>query len=81
MVSQFLIYENAGNRKKTNLRTRIAVVRLVIEGKMSKKAAKACNVHHQSVSECVKWFSEGGLDLLLERKTAPGCEYFLSDSQ
>ena len=54
---------------------------LVMEGKLGKEAAEICNLYSQSVSEYVRRFNEGGMDLLLERKTAPGRKYFLTDDQ
>ncbi|MCM3737809.1 winged helix-turn-helix domain-containing protein [Bacillus cytotoxicus] len=62
-------------------RTRIMAVRLVMQGKLGKEAAEICGIHRQSVSEYVKRFNEGGMDLLLERKMAPGRACFLMDDQ
>ena len=54
---------------------------LVMEGKLGKEADEICNLYSQSVSEYVRRFNEGGMDLLLERKTVPGRKYFLTDDQ
>nr|WP_020062947.1 winged helix-turn-helix domain-containing protein [Bacillus sp. 123MFChir2] len=62
-------------------RTRIMAVRLVMQGKLGKEVAEICGIHRQSVSEYVKRFNEGGMDLLLERKMAPGRACFLTDDQ
>jgi transposase len=64
-----------------NMRNRIMAVRLVMEGKLGKEVAEICNLHRQSVSEYVRRFNEGGMDLLLERKFGKGRPCFLTEEQ
>lgn len=63
------------------MRNRLTVVRLVMEGKLGKEVAEICNLHRQSVSEYVRRFNEGGLDLLLERKFGEGRPCSLTEAQ
>ncbi len=66
---------------QANLRVRITAVRLIMEGKLGKEVAEICNLHRQSVSEYVRRFNEGGMELLLERKVGGGRPCFLTDDQ
>ena len=45
---------------------------VVMEGYQGLEAAALLNVHRQSVSTYVNHFNQGGMDQLLERKSAPG---------
>jgi transposase len=56
-------------------------VRLVMEGYLGKDVASMVNVCRQSVSHFVNLFNEGGLDLLLDRKSPPGRKPFLTEEQ
>ncbi len=52
-----------------------------MEGKLGKEVAEICNLHRQSVSEYVRRFNEGGLDLLLDRKFGEGRPCSLTEAQ
>lgn len=56
-------------------------VRLVMEGHLGKEVASMLNLCRQSVAFYVSLFNEGGLDLLLDRKSPPDREPFLTPEQ
>jgi transposase len=56
-------------------------VRLVMEGYLGKDVAAMLNLCRQSVAFYVSLFNEGGLDLLLDRKSPSGREPFLTPEQ
>lgn len=58
---------------------RIMAVRFVMEGYQGIEVATLLNLHRQSVSTYVKRFNQGGMDDLLERKSAPGRSPYLSE--
>ncbi|MFZ0447176.1 MAG: winged helix-turn-helix domain-containing protein [Bacillus sp. (in: firmicutes)] len=67
--------------KEAGDRTRLAAVRLVMEGYKAIDVAAMLNVHRQSVSTYVKNFEEGGIPKLLHRKTLPGKVPYLSKEE
>ena len=67
--------------KKAGDRTRLAAVRLVMEGYKGIDVAAMLNVHRQSVSTYVKNFEEGGIQKLLQRKIPPGKVPYLSKEE
>ena len=64
--------------KEAGDRTRLAAVRLVMEGYKAIDVAVMLNIHRQSVSTYAKHFEEGGISKLLHRKTPPGKVPYLS---
>ncbi|RXS90447.1 winged helix-turn-helix domain-containing protein [Geobacillus sp. PK12] len=67
--------------KNVALRQRVMAVRLVMEGYLGKDVAAMLHLCRQSVAFYVSLFNEGGLDLLLDRKSPPGREPFLTPEQ
>lgn len=68
--------------KEAGDRTRLAAVRLVMEGYKGIDVAAMLNIHRQSVSTYVKNFEEGGIQKLLQRKIPPGkVPYLLKEEQ
>jgi transposase len=60
---------------------RVMAVRFVMEGYQGIEAAALLNLHRQSVSTYVNHFNQGGMDQLLERKSAPGRSPYLSETE
>ncbi len=60
---------------------RIASVRMVMEGLHGVEIASVLGLNRKSVSEYVRLFTEGGLDRLLKRKTPPGKQPYLSETE
>jgi transposase len=67
--------------KNTSSLKRVMAVRFVMEGYQGLEAAALLNVHRQSVSTYVNRFNQGGMDQLLERKSAPGRSPYLSATE
>jgi hypothetical protein len=67
--------------KNVALRQRVMAVRLVMEGYLGKDVAAMLHLCRQSVAFYVSLFNEGGLDLLLDWKSPPGREPFLTPEQ
>jgi transposase len=60
---------------------RVMAVRFVMEGYQGLEVAALLHVHRQSVSTYVNHFNQGGIDKLLERKSAPGRSPYLSEAE